>query len=176
MARDEILRSTPDEDDLELEGPPCDAASALGDPTSDPVASLRPRTLDEFVGQTELKRRLGVILEAARRRKQAADAEGSAAPPARSVDRGAGAPDARRLDRCGAGRADRFAGYRDAGARLPQLIDVGRWPGAEHARDRDWHAHRGGHVHSRVWQFDVVFLSPPDGEIGECACFTERLI
>lgn len=34
---------------------------------------LRPRSLDEFVGQSELKERLGVILEAARARGKAAD-------------------------------------------------------------------------------------------------------
>ena len=47
-------------------------------PRSDPVevaeeASLRPRRLDEFVGQTQLKEHLGIVLEAARRREQACD-------------------------------------------------------------------------------------------------------
>ena len=51
------------------------------DARAEPVASLRPRTLDEFVGQTELKRRLSVILEAARRRGQAADHFLFAGPP-----------------------------------------------------------------------------------------------
>ena len=36
-------------------------------------AGLRPRRLDEFVGQTEIKEHLGIVLEAARRRGQAAD-------------------------------------------------------------------------------------------------------
>ena len=43
--------------------------------------SLRPRSLDEFVGQSELKDHLGIILEAARRRGQAADHLLFAGPP-----------------------------------------------------------------------------------------------
>ncbi len=42
---------------------------------------LRPRHLDEFVGQTELKEHLSIILEAARRRGQAADHLLFAGPP-----------------------------------------------------------------------------------------------
>ncbi len=42
---------------------------------------LRPRTLDEFVGQSELKDRLRIILEAARRREQAVDHLLFAGPP-----------------------------------------------------------------------------------------------
>jgi len=42
---------------------------------------LRPRTLDDFVGQSELKAHLGVILGAARRRQQAADHLLFAGPP-----------------------------------------------------------------------------------------------
>src|SRR5690349_24253484 len=42
---------------------------------------LRPRDLDEFVGQRELKDHLGIILEAARRRGQAADHLLFAGPP-----------------------------------------------------------------------------------------------
>jgi Holliday junction DNA helicase RuvB len=47
-------------------------------PRSDPVevaeeASLRPRRLDDFVGQPQLKEHLGIVLEAARRREQACD-------------------------------------------------------------------------------------------------------
>ena len=34
---------------------------------------LRPRSLDDFVGQRELKEHLSIVLEAARRRGQAAD-------------------------------------------------------------------------------------------------------
>jgi Holliday junction DNA helicase RuvB len=44
-------------------------------------SSLRPRSLDEFVGQSELKEHLGIILEAARRRAQAADHVLLAGPP-----------------------------------------------------------------------------------------------
>ena len=42
---------------------------------------LRPRTLDEFVGQRELKEHLNIVLEAARRRGQAADHLLLAGPP-----------------------------------------------------------------------------------------------
>jgi Holliday junction DNA helicase RuvB len=96
MARDELLDPVPDEEDRELEGSPIAAAGSpnLGtteadsstrsdilDDASDPVLSLRPRSLAEFVGQTELKRRLSVILEAARRRGQAPDHFLFAGPP-----------------------------------------------------------------------------------------------
>ena len=43
--------------------------------------SLRPRTLEDFVGQAELKEHLHIILEAARRRSQAADHLLFAGPP-----------------------------------------------------------------------------------------------
>jgi Holliday junction DNA helicase RuvB len=43
--------------------------------------SLRPRRLDEFVGQPELKEHLSIMLEAARRRGQAADHLLLAGPP-----------------------------------------------------------------------------------------------
>lgn len=69
--RDELLdpRALPDE--------------ALVDATSpaDETPGLRPRTLEEFVGQSELKEHLGIILEAARRRDQAADHLLFAGPP-----------------------------------------------------------------------------------------------
>ena len=42
---------------------------------------LRPRALGDFVGQTELKEHLGIILEAARRRRQAVDHLLLAGPP-----------------------------------------------------------------------------------------------
>jgi len=44
-------------------------------------AGLRPRTLDDFVGQSRLKDHLGIILEAARRRGQAVDHLLFAGPP-----------------------------------------------------------------------------------------------
>jgi Holliday junction DNA helicase RuvB len=55
-------------------------------PTVDPAAAqqqaaLRPRTLGEFVGQRELKDRLRIVLEAARRRGQAVDHLLFAGPP-----------------------------------------------------------------------------------------------
>ncbi len=58
----------------------------LLEPASDPAelaleVSLRPRSLGEFVGQSELKDHLGIILEAARRRGQASDHLLFAGPP-----------------------------------------------------------------------------------------------
>ena len=61
--REELLEPAPDPVDLALE------------------VSLRPRTLAEFVGQAELKEHLSIILEAARRRGQAADHLLFAGPP-----------------------------------------------------------------------------------------------
>ncbi|MHB1139701.1 MAG: Holliday junction branch migration DNA helicase RuvB [Microthrixaceae bacterium] len=93
MARDELLQPSPDDDDLALEampvigsGRPADLADTEGldelvGGEVDPIVSLRPRSLEEFVGQTELKRRLSVILEAARRRGQAPDHFLFAGPP-----------------------------------------------------------------------------------------------
>ena len=44
-------------------------------------AGLRPRALDEFVGQRELKEHLRIVLEAARRREQPVDHLLFAGPP-----------------------------------------------------------------------------------------------
>jgi len=65
--RDELLEPDAVADDLALE---------LSD-----EGGLRPRCLDDFVGQTELKEHLAIILEAARRRGQAADHLLFAGPP-----------------------------------------------------------------------------------------------
>jgi Holliday junction DNA helicase RuvB len=85
MARDELLDPTRTDEDLDVEPVrTLVAAGAAGDVTdgpADPIASLRPRSLDEFVGQTELKRRLRDILEAARRRGQPPDHFLFAGPP-----------------------------------------------------------------------------------------------
>ena len=86
MAREELLDPSPHEGDDDVDRSAASQVAPgegadLVDPSSDPVATLRPRTLDEFVGQTELKRRLAVILEAARRRGQAADHFLFAGPP-----------------------------------------------------------------------------------------------
>ncbi|HMX06576.1 MAG TPA: Holliday junction branch migration DNA helicase RuvB [Microthrixaceae bacterium] len=86
MAREELLDPSPHEGDDDVDRSTASQVAPgegadLVDPSSDPVATLRPRTLDEFVGQTELKRRLAVILEAARRRGQAADHFLFAGPP-----------------------------------------------------------------------------------------------
>ncbi len=59
MARDEWVDPAP----LPVEKP-----GAVAD-----EGGLRPRSLDEFVGQSELKERLGIILDAARARSKAAD-------------------------------------------------------------------------------------------------------
>ena len=44
-------------------------------------AGLRPKHLEEFVGQRELKEKLGIVLEAARRRGEAVDHLLFAGPP-----------------------------------------------------------------------------------------------
>jgi len=56
------------------------------DPVADPMEAaeevgLRPRRLDEFVGQTEVKEHLSIVLEAARRRSQPVDHVLFAGPP-----------------------------------------------------------------------------------------------
>ena len=58
----------------------------LGAAVTDPAelaeeATLRPRRLDEFVGQAQLKEHLDIVLEAARRRSQAVDHLLFAGPP-----------------------------------------------------------------------------------------------
>jgi Holliday junction DNA helicase RuvB len=66
--RDELLQPEPTEDEAVIE--------RLSD-----EGGLRPHRLHEFVGQTELKDHLSIILEAARRRGQAADHLLFAGPP-----------------------------------------------------------------------------------------------
>ena len=44
-------------------------------------SGLRPKHLEEFIGQRELKEKLGIVLEAARRRGEAADHLLFAGPP-----------------------------------------------------------------------------------------------
>ncbi len=58
---------------------PVDALVEAADPGDD--LSIRPRTLDDFVGQRELKERLGIILEAAKKREEPADHLLFAGPP-----------------------------------------------------------------------------------------------
>ena len=53
----------------------------VGDAEDAVEACLRPRRLAEFVGQRELKEHLSIVLEAARRRNQAADHVLLAGPP-----------------------------------------------------------------------------------------------
>src|SRR5215216_1867574 len=65
VMREELLRAEESPDDVER--------------TVD--VSLRPRTLDEFVGQRELKEHLTIVLEAARRRRQSVDHLLFAGPP-----------------------------------------------------------------------------------------------
>ena len=65
LVREELLRAEESDDDAER--------------TVD--VSLRPRNLEEFVGQRELKEHLSIILEAARRRAQAVDHVLLAGPP-----------------------------------------------------------------------------------------------
>ncbi len=70
--RDELLQPEPLPDDGEGD---------LVPPHLGEEAGLRPRRLDDFVGQAELKEHLTIILEAARRRGQAADHLLFAGPP-----------------------------------------------------------------------------------------------
>ena len=56
-----------------------DPAAAVDDDVVE--VGLRPRTLADFVGQAELKEHLAIILEAARRRGEAADHLLFAGPP-----------------------------------------------------------------------------------------------
>ncbi len=82
MARDELLDPSMTSLEHGVDGAGFEAAST--DPISEdgPAAySLRPQNLAEFVGQSELKARLRVILEAARLRQQAADHFLFAGPP-----------------------------------------------------------------------------------------------
>ena len=62
------------------------AREELLKPAADPVeeaeeTTLRPRSLEEFVGQDRLREHLGIMLEAARRRAQAVDHVLLAGPP-----------------------------------------------------------------------------------------------
>ncbi len=68
MPRDELLDPTPTPEEETRE----DVVEEGG---------LRPRSLDDFVGQKELKERLGIILDAAAGREQAADHLMFAGPP-----------------------------------------------------------------------------------------------
>jgi Holliday junction DNA helicase RuvB len=75
MPRDEVLAAEGD-----------DPLRRAVDPKADPVerseeTSLRPRRLADFVGQATVKEHLSVVLEAARRRGQAADHILFAGPP-----------------------------------------------------------------------------------------------
>ncbi len=58
----------------------------LGDPEVTPEeesfdTSLRPRTLDDFIGQDSVRQQLGIFLEAARQREEALDHVLLAGPP-----------------------------------------------------------------------------------------------
>lgn len=75
MVREEILSPEP----IEPEEEPKLESTQVGTASDDP--NLRPKTLDEFVGQLELKERLGVMLDAARNRNQPADHLLFAGPP-----------------------------------------------------------------------------------------------
>ncbi|MCP4434922.1 MAG: Holliday junction branch migration DNA helicase RuvB [Actinomycetia bacterium] len=82
MARDELLDPTELAEDSGAAPRAADEVDLRhGGVEAEAVASLRPHLLDEFVGQTELKARLRVILEAARRREQASDHLLFAGPP-----------------------------------------------------------------------------------------------
>jgi Holliday junction DNA helicase RuvB len=79
MARDELLEPSAVPGEPDADGMPAARHDASDEVAA--VASLRPHRLADFVGQGEVKARLGVILEAARRRSQAADHLLFAGPP-----------------------------------------------------------------------------------------------
>src|SRR5215204_6222267 len=74
--RDELLEPELTDGDVEV-----DLCLPVGGEGHPDVVALRPRSLAEFVGQAELKDRLRIILEAARRRAQAVDHLLFAGPP-----------------------------------------------------------------------------------------------
>ncbi len=87
--RREIIAGSED-DGAELDGPRAEMPEGVGSRALDPVADeaetqveagLRPRSLEDFVGQEDLKERLAIVLEAARRRHQAVDHLLFAGPP-----------------------------------------------------------------------------------------------
>lgn len=86
MPRDELLEPDPN-DDERGEGPstngdlPVEFDAELAVRGANDERGLRPKDLEEFVGQRELKERLGIIIEAARARQQAADHLLFAGPP-----------------------------------------------------------------------------------------------
>ena len=73
--RDELTIAQAIDDD------PFEADAGPGGIERADIASLRPRTLADFIGQRELKERLRIILEAARRRSEPADHLLFAGPP-----------------------------------------------------------------------------------------------
>ena len=74
MARDELLDASVVDEDFDAEG--IDNQGLIAD-----HAGLRPTSLEDFVGQPELKRHLSIILGAARNRNEAADHLMFAGPP-----------------------------------------------------------------------------------------------
>jgi Holliday junction DNA helicase RuvB len=66
-------------DGAPMRSPISDAVSRRGDDELD--RSLRPRTLDEFVGQRRVREQLGVFIDAARHREEALDHALFAGPP-----------------------------------------------------------------------------------------------
>jgi len=76
--RREVIAVRPDGPDGTGRAGRPDAAASLVRPVADPIetaeeATLRPRSLAEFVGQAGLKEHLEIVLEAARRRRQPPD-------------------------------------------------------------------------------------------------------
>jgi Holliday junction DNA helicase RuvB len=69
----------PAQEGAPIRSPLSDAASRRGDDELD--RSLRPRTLDEFVGQRRVREQLGVFIDAARHREEALDHALFAGPP-----------------------------------------------------------------------------------------------
>ena len=85
-ARKEVLSGPEDRSDGGFPSDDTTGAARAIDPVAQPAeeseeAGLRPRTLAEFVGQAQLTEHLQIVLEAARRRRQAADHLLFAGPP-----------------------------------------------------------------------------------------------
>ena len=73
--------AVPDEHDLDDEPSPRPVDPVAGPAEEYEEAGLRPRTLDEFVGQAQLTEHLRIVIEAALRRRQAVDHLLFAGPP-----------------------------------------------------------------------------------------------